>query len=158
LIDRGILFDGNSTDALDLHYGLDTAIMSQIEADSPSGPFEGTQKALSSLGVDISTVSEAELFIVHRACELVGTRAARLSATALAAVVEQTRNDQTNGDIRIGVDGSLVELYPHFTERLRTALREILGETNEARIKIALSKDGSGAGGKSSTPKKLITF
>jgi hexokinase len=123
--------------------------MSQIEADAPTGPFDGTRKALSSLGVDVSTVSEAQLLVVHRVCELVGTRAARLSATALAAVVEQTGNDQTNGDIHVGVDGSLVELYPHFHERLRIALKEILGESNEARVKIGLSKDGSGAGGES---------
>jgi hexokinase len=150
LVDRGILFRGYAPQGLNIHYGVDTSIMSQIESDDPCGPFHGTRAALASLGVVVSTVPDPELFIVHRVCELVGTRAARLSATALAAVVEQTGNDKTTKNLHVGVDGTVIEMYPHFDKRVREALKEILGEATEARIKIAIAKDGSGAGGNAS--------
>lgn len=42
---------------------------------------------------------------------------------------------------------SMAEHYPHFEERVRDALRVVLGHDVEARIKIGMAKDGSGVGG-----------
>ncbi|KAH6616249.1 putative glucokinase [Boeremia exigua] len=56
--------------------------------------------------------------------------------------------DEMHSIIDIGVDGSLYEYCPNFEHYLREALREIpaIGERGESRIRLGLSKDGSGVG------------
>jgi hexokinase len=44
---------------------------------------------------------------------------------------------------------SLYQHYPGFEERMREALRMLLGEEVEKRIEMGLAKDGSGVGGAS---------
>ena len=41
----------------------------------------------------------------------------------------------------------MVEFYPFFEERLREALRAVVGEVAEKKVVIGLAKDGSGVGG-----------
>jgi hexokinase len=50
--------------------------------------------------------------------------------------------------IDIGVDGSLIELYPGFETHMRSALRDIpqVGPAGERRVRMGLAKDGSGVG------------
>ncbi|KAJ5679621.1 hypothetical protein N7462_007865 [Penicillium macrosclerotiorum] len=50
--------------------------------------------------------------------------------------------------IDIGADGSLIEFYPMFETDMRGAVREIpeIGGAGEKRIRISLTKDGSGVG------------
>ncbi|KAF4945971.1 hypothetical protein FGADI_11544 [Fusarium gaditjirri] len=50
--------------------------------------------------------------------------------------------------IDIAVDGSLFEFHTAFESFMRTALRDVeaVGKANEARIKIELTRDGSGTG------------
>ena len=45
--------------------------------------------------------------------------------------------------------GSLYQHYPGFEERMREALRMLLGEEVEKRVEMGLAKDGSGVGGAS---------
>ncbi|GKU05426.1 glucokinase [Fusarium langsethiae] len=51
-------------------------------------------------------------------------------------------------DINIAVDGSLFEFHAEFEQLMRGALRDVaeIGNINEKRIKIELTKDGSGTG------------
>ena len=42
---------------------------------------------------------------------------------------------------------SLYQHYPGFEERMREALRILLGEEVEKRVEMGLAKDGSGVGG-----------
>jgi hexokinase len=42
---------------------------------------------------------------------------------------------------------SLYQHYPEFEERMREALRILLGEEVEKRVEMGLAKDGSGVGG-----------
>jgi hexokinase len=50
--------------------------------------------------------------------------------------------------IDIGADGSLIESYPTFEAEMRGAMREVseIGLKGEKRIRISLTKDGSGVG------------
>jgi hexokinase len=50
--------------------------------------------------------------------------------------------------IDIGVDGSLIELYPGFEAYMRSALRDIpqIGPAGERKVRMGLAKDGSGVG------------
>lgn len=163
LVDSQVLFKGFSSRALNAHYGLDTAIMSSLEA--PFAPNSGIEAdaALSEirqvltreLNLSASLIDDADCLAAARVSEIVGTRGCRLSACAIAATVIQTGGDakewpHKDKKLIFGLDGSLVEFYPRFEQRVRDALREILGDEVQQRIEIVLAKDGSGVGGQSS--------
>ena len=102
-------------------------------------------------------VSAEDVETVRTICNIVGTRAARLSAVAIAATMVQTGNVQGTGlndhGVKVGMDGSVIEYYSckspcrpkswclfimtdplaaairtDFEERMRGALRELIGE------------------------------
>ncbi|GAA6001383.1 hypothetical protein JCM10207_006636 [Rhodosporidiobolus poonsookiae] len=156
LVDSQVLFNGFSSRALNAHYGLDTAIMSALEAPFvPNSPQSGDaisaiRTVLSSeLSLPTSLLSDAGCLAAARVSEVVGTRGCRLAAAAIAATVRQTggdAKDYTGGKLVFGLDGSLVEFYPRFEQRVRDALRELLGEEVEQRVAIVMAKDGSGVG------------
>ncbi|VDC06234.1 unnamed protein product [Peniophora sp. CBMAI 1063] len=108
------------------------------------------------LGFEAGAVSLRDAAIVRWACSLVANRAARLSATAVATVAVQMGVISGLGSdakptgkakvIPVGVDGSLIQFYPKFEERLREALRLLIGEEGEKMVTIGLAKDGSGVG------------
>lgn len=54
----------------------------------------------------------------------------------------------TEAIIDIGADGSLIEFYPTFEAEMRSAMRDIpeIGHAGERRVRISLTKDGSGVG------------
>lgn len=80
--------------------------------------------------------------VVKRLCELVGMRAARLSAAAVGAVVSKI--NCLDGAV-IGIDGSVFEHYPHFRSRMLDALSELFGFSAQ-NIQLQLARDGSGVG------------
>ncbi|SPO39270.1 probable glucokinase [Pseudozyma flocculosa] len=154
LIDSLVLFDGFSSVVMNTQNGFDTAYMSAIEADKEeaSSPQSATRKVLvETMQIPADKVSAEDVDTVRRVCKIVGTRAARLSSVAIAATLVQTNNVQSRGDgpdegVKVGMDGSVIEFYPHFEERMREGLRDLLGEDAERRVKIGLAKDGSGVG------------
>lgn len=102
----------------------------------------------SQLGIAQALIADGDCIAAARVSEIVGTRGCRLSACAIAATVRQTGNDKPDGDkVIFGLDGSLVEFYPRFEQRVRDALVELLGEEVEKRVSIVMAKDGSGVGG-----------
>ncbi|KAG8915745.1 glucokinase [Tulasnella sp. 408] len=104
-----------------------------------------TRKVLiEQMGFQPSQVSDADTEIVLWACRTVATRAARLSGCAVAAVMEQTKN--VGNTLDVGVDGSMVQFYPGFEDRLRAALRDLVGADAEKKVTIGMAKDGSGVG------------
>ncbi|BGO91558.1 hypothetical protein NBRC10512_003218 [Rhodotorula toruloides] len=157
LVDSQVLFNGFSSQSLNRHYGLDTAIMSALEAPFvPNSPQSGDaltairQVLTSELGISASLIDDADCLAAARISEVVGTRGCRLSACAIAATVRQTGGDARDWPeakkIIFGLDGSLVEFYPRFEQRVRDALRELLGDEVQKRVDIVLAKDGSGVG------------
>ena len=105
-----ILFKGNSTPALNKHYGFDTAYMSAIEE---AGSLSEIKKVLvDNLGFREEDISDQDAEIVRWACGLVATRAAKLSGCAVAAVLIQTEQAEFGGGestsdqrFSVGVDG-----------------------------------------------------
>jgi len=159
LIDHSppVLFGGESSAELNRHYGVDTAVMSDVES---AQTLEQVRDAVvKGLGLPAESVSDADAWTVRWACELIAVRAARLSACAVATILVQTgyarllEDAGTSGAplkegqvLEIGVDGSMVEFYPNFESRMREALRFIVGDDVEQKVKIGLAKDGSGVG------------
>jgi hexokinase len=141
--------------------------MSALEAPFvPNSPQSGdaltaSRRVLTSeLGISASLIDDADCLAAARISEVVGTRGCRLSACAIAATVRQTGGDARDWPegqkIIFGLDGSLVEFYPRFEQRVRDALRELLGDEVQKRVDIVLAKDGSGVGGATSRPLALV--
>jgi hexokinase len=97
--------------------------------------------------VGLST-TRPERELMRRLAELIGTRAARLSACGVAAIA--TKKDYKT--CHVGADGSVFNKYPHFKQRGAQALREILdwpekkNKKEEDPIEILPAEDGSGVG------------
>jgi hexokinase len=92
--------------------------------------------------------THAELELIRRTAELIGTRAARLSSCGVAAICTKMGYKSCH----VGADGSVFNKYPHFKARGAKALREILDWPDKADpkdedpIEILPAEDGSGVG------------
>ncbi len=89
-------------------------------------------------------VNKAECELLRRLAELIGTRAARLSACGVAAICKKKNIKSCH----VGADGSVFNKYPHFKQRGAVALREILGwkDNEEDQVDLRSAEDGSGVG------------
>lgn len=127
-------------------WGLDTSMLSSVEADSSKDLVDVKTALKDHLEIENPSFEECQTvkIIVHA----IGKRAARLSAVPLAAILVHTNKLETDDIIDIGVDGSLVEFYPNFERHMREALREVpqVGVAGDKKIRIGISKDGSGVG------------
>eukprot|EP00833_Pecoramyces_ruminatium_P011593 jgi/Orpsp1_1/1185625/evm.model.c7180000094670.1 len=141
LIQRRILFGGVSSPEIETPYKFETAYMSRIERDHTSDLID-TKMVLQEL-LNIPYPAPRDRRIVRRICELVATRAARLAAVGVAAVV--TKMDRVNDGCTVAIDGSVYEHYPHFGNRMKDAIHELLGMFEE-NVNIVLGKDGSSVG------------
>lgn len=111
-----VLFQGFSTPQLNAHYGFDSALMSDVETAKTSG--EIRKILVDHLGFEPEVVSDEDTDIVRWACRLVATRAAKLSGTAVAAVLVQTGHARIGGNspdekepLKVGVDGRSVFFF-----------------------------------------------
>jgi len=140
LIEKKCLFNGYLSEELKKPNSFETAYMSRIERDY-SADLSDTKIVLQDL-LGIPNTTARDRRIVRRVVELVGIRAARLSACCIAGLVTQMK--KLDG-CTVAIDGSVFEHYPHFGNRIQDALRELLGIFAE-NITLALGKDGSGIG------------
>lgn len=127
-------------------WGLDTSLLSQVEADATKKMAD--VKAALKDHLNIENPSDAECEAVKILVHAIGKRAARLSAVPLAAVLIHTGKLDSDPVVDVGVDGSVVEFYPKFEDYMREALREVpqVGDAGEKKVRIGISKDGSGVG------------
>lgn len=89
------------------------------------------------------TANACELELCRRLAQLIGTRAARLSACGIAAICKK----KGWNTCRVGADGSVFTKYPHFRDRCAAALREIFEwESEDDPIQVDSAEDGSGVG------------
>ena len=135
------IFEGQDIGKLRKAYTLDSSFLSMIEED----PFENLSETgdlfAKTLGI---TTSKPELELCRRLAELIGTRAARLSACGVAAICKK-KNIET---CHVGADGSVFNKYPHFKARGAVALREILDwpKGKKDLVDMRAAEDGSGVG------------
>lgn len=127
-------------------WGIDTSFLSLVEGDNTPGMEQVKTAMKDHLRVERPSNEDCEAIqiLVHA----IGKRAARLSAVPLAAILISTGKLKTDDLVDIGVDGSLVEFYPYYEGLIRDALREVpeVGPTGEKKVRIGISKDGSGVG------------
>ena len=137
----GLIFRDQDVSALRKPYLLDSSVLAAIEED-PYENLEDTEEIIErQLGIK-PTPSELEM--IRRLAELIGTRAARLSACGVAAICKKKDIDSCH----VGADGSVFTKYPHFKARGAQALREILDWPTGAKDKVSIqaAEDGSGVG------------
>ena len=137
----GLIFRDQDTSNLRKPYLLDSSVLAAIEED-PYENLEDTEELIERhLGIK-PTPSELEM--IRRLAELIGTRAARLSACGVAAICKKKNIDSCH----VGADGSVFTKYPHFKARGAQALREILDWPTGAKDKVSIqaAEDGSGVG------------
>ncbi|KAL2167520.1 hypothetical protein VTG60DRAFT_1143 [Thermothelomyces hinnuleus] len=139
------IFAGQDISKLRKPYTLDSSFLSAIEED----PFENLSETLELFQTKLNiSPSLAELELIRRTAELIGTRAARLSACGVAAISIKKGYKTCH----VGADGSVFNKYPHFKARGAQALREILDwpekkdPKEEDPIEILAAEDGSGVG------------
>jgi hexokinase len=113
------IFEGQDISKLRKVYSLDSSFLSLIEEDPFENLSETSELFQQKLGIS-PTLPELEL--VRRLAELIGTRAARLSACGVAAICKKKGYESC----KVGADGSVFNKYPHFKARGAQALREIL--------------------------------
>ncbi|KAI9175523.1 hexokinase [Blastocladiella emersonii ATCC 22665] len=144
LIDAGALFGGKLTDELTTPYAFHTAYMSAIEADVTPALSGVAQILTDHFALAAATLTDRQL--VKSLVQQIGTRAARLSAVAVFALLEKMSVPRDNEPVVVAMDGSVWLKYPGFQERLRAALRELMGPEKAALVNIETASDGSGAG------------
>jgi hexokinase len=112
-------------------------------------PFENLSETLDLFQNKLSLrPAGPELELIRRLAELIGTRAARLSACGVAAICKK----KDYKECHVGADGSVFNKYPHFKARGAVALREILdwpekkSPTDPDPVEIIPAEDGSGVG------------
>lgn len=137
----GLIFRDQDTSNLRKPYVLDSAVLAAIEED-PYENLEDTEELIERhLGIKPTS---SELEMIRRLAELIGTRAARLSACGVAAICKKKDIDSCH----VGADGSVFTKYPHFKARGAQALREILDWPTGSKDKVTIqaAEDGSGVG------------
>ncbi|RKP11284.1 hexokinase-domain-containing protein [Piptocephalis cylindrospora] len=154
MVDRRLIFSGNSSPELNHAYTLDTAYLSTIEADMQDLGLLDTREVLETI-LNLPSPTAADIVIVKRVCELVGHRSAKLAASALSALIRQRQDllaptDPENGGgpgkVMVGIDGSLYEFYPNYERLLLEQMTKLIGPDITSLVSIKLSKDGSGVG------------
>ena len=120
---------------------LKTEDMSRIEGDR-TDRLDGVALFFERNG--FSNITLHDKILLQRLCQIISTRAARLGAAAISAVL--TWIDPKFKDVHtVGIDGSLFEKYPGFKTKMMNVLEELYGEKAE-RITLVHAKDGSGKG------------
>jgi len=141
LINRKILFGGKRPALLETKKIFQSEYMSLIENDRSEDLFV-TERLLKKIGVLNSNKKDRTL--VKKICQLVASRAAHISAATLAAVIVKTDPALSFRHV-VAVDGSVYEKYPGFSANMHSALKKIFKQRS-SRVKMVLTKDGSGTG------------
>lgn len=137
----GTIFVGQNTEKLNKPYLLDASFLAAIEEDPYENLSETSDTFERQLGI---RPTQPELEMIRRLAELIGTRAARLSACGVAAICTKKNIESCH----VGADGSVFTKYPHFKARGAQALREILdwAPNEKDKVSIMAAEDGSGVG------------
>ena len=135
------IFEGQDISKLKKAYTLDSSFLSLIEEDPYENLSETHDLFVRVLGIK---TNKPELELCRRLAELIGTRAARLSACGVAAICKKKNYESCH----VGADGSVFNKYPHFKARGAQALREILDwpKGKKDLVDIRAAEDGSGVG------------
>ncbi|KAH8697639.1 hypothetical protein BGW36DRAFT_379155 [Talaromyces proteolyticus] len=130
----------------------------RLEASHKEGKYHDTEvKEYETPAALDMTINSVERFtwrlrlVWRRILQLLGMDS--LVGTSIPCIRHQQIPEPVNDRLEenvidIGADGSLIEFYPNFEAEMRGAMREVpeIGHHGERRVRIGLTKDGSGVG------------
>ncbi|KAF9572305.1 glucokinase [Mortierella alpina] len=126
---------------------FDGAMMGALEGDETANLEVIDQHFRTSYNLK---TSQSDRETIKHICQLISSRAARLSAVGIAALIKKRELLSKPNQVIVGIDGSLFNKYPHFRNHLEGALNEIFdAATVKAKISLINAEDGSGGGIKS---------
>ncbi|GKD92502.1 hexokinase, partial [Tanacetum coccineum] len=96
--------------------------------------------------LEISDTSTETRKLIVDLCEIVATRAARLSGAGILGILKKLGRDNGNQKSVIAMDGGLFEHYGKFRNATLQAMEELFGEEASKNIIIEQWNDGSGLG------------
>ncbi|KAK6941453.1 Hexokinase, C-terminal [Dillenia turbinata] len=133
---------------LKIPFILRTPDMSAMHHDKSSDLKVVGTKLKDILGISNTSLKTRK--VVVELCDIVATRAARLSAAGILGILKKLGRDTVReGDNQksvIAMDGGLYEHYTKFSSCLESTLRELIGKEVSKNIVIEHSNDGSGIG------------
>uniref|UniRef100_A0A1A7WR26 Hexokinase-2 n=1 Tax=Iconisemion striatum TaxID=60296 RepID=A0A1A7WR26_9TELE len=137
-----MVFQGKTTPELLTTGCFSTSYIYTIETDKDEEGLANAEKVLRDLGLNPSA---DDCKATRRVCQIVSTRAARLCAAALAAVLRQIRDNKAAERLRItiGADGSVYKTHPEFSRRLQKMVRRLVPDCD---VRFLQSQCGSGKG------------
>ncbi|XP_051834965.1 hexokinase-3 [Antechinus flavipes] len=140
LAGQGALFGGVPSPALLTHGSVHVQHVMEIE--DPSHGRARAQAVLQGLGLHPSAQDCAQ---VQRVCGAVSSRAARLCAAALAAVLARVRSNPERSPLGVSVatGGRVYEQHPRFSALLQQTVRLL---APDADVTFVPSEDGGGRG------------
>ncbi|KAL7753074.1 hexokinase [Sorochytrium milnesiophthora] len=142
LVQGNALLGGKVSSELSKAKQFGTEFMSDIEADTTPALNKVEEIFSKHLGYPSTTLTDRQL--IKSLVQQVGTRAARLSAAAIFAVLEKMGLPK-NDEVVVAIDGTLWIKYPGFSDRLGAALKELMGD-KAALVQLDTASDGSGMG------------
>ncbi|KAI9276689.1 hypothetical protein BDA99DRAFT_115850 [Phascolomyces articulosus] len=142
LVDRDVLFGGESSETLNRQHGFDTSYMYVCEADD-SEDLEDTRIVIEDmLHLSSSTLGDRE--IVRRVCQLVGLRASTLVGAAIAAVVKHMVQHgigfSEEDGYSISISGEIYEDYPSFHPRVCQTIKELIPGHIAPKLTVGIIK------------------
>ncbi|XP_078481238.1 hexokinase-2-like isoform X2 [Ciona intestinalis] len=158
LTEDGLLFGGETSEALKTPGTFQTSYVSQIESVSknalpkkdlildaiPSG-MTAVQNILANLGIG---AMRADCEVVIQVCKAVSRRAAHLCAAGIAAVARKIKANHPDREtlrMTVGVDGTVYKKHPTFSQMMSEKVAELCADAG-VDVHFALSYDGSGKG------------
>ncbi|KAG0166156.1 glucokinase [Apophysomyces sp. BC1034] len=170
LVDRDLVFGGETSETLNRAYSFDTSYMYVCESDE-SQDLEDTRIVLEDM-MDLSKTSLADREIVKNVCELIGSRAAMLVGAAVAAVVQHMVNEGIGVDedryaicryssrpwfvfinhlffiiiivvvviAAAAISGNIYEDYPSFHPRVCGTLKDLIPDHVASRLSVGIVK------------------
>ncbi|XP_044740465.1 hexokinase type 2-like isoform X2 [Chrysoperla carnea] len=143
-IEKGILFDGKSSDKFDERNSFETKFVSDIESET-RGTFTECHAILASLGLGNAT--DQDCANLRYICEVVTARAAHIVSVNLATLINKIVRESDKGlseTVTVGIDGSVYRFHPKFHDLMMKKMSQLV--TPGVKFDIMLSHDGSGRG------------
>ncbi|SMN21400.1 similar to Saccharomyces cerevisiae YDR516C EMI2 Non-essential protein of unknown function required for transcriptional induction of the early meiotic-specific transcription factor IME1 [Maudiozyma saulgeensis] len=128
-------------------FQLSSEVLARIEIDDSSTLRETELSFLQSLRLPTTL---AERKAIQSLVRVISRRSAYLASVPIAAILIKTGalNKKYHGEVTVGYDGSIIELYPGFKSMMRQALAMgPIGSEGERKTHFVHSKDSGSAGG-----------
>ena len=139
---RGLIFNNENYDKVFSKMdSFRTEHMSIIEGDTTSNLGE-TDEFLVNNRIENATFHDKT--VLKHICELISSRAARISGAAIAAVITWM-DPELKRKHTVGIDGTLYEKHPGFNKKIVSVFHSLY-DKKASNIELVLAKDGSGKG------------